>query len=74
MRKDASDFAKDRRFNGFLENRSAQENFDSITSFIQESVEKHIPSKTRRSISSVPLIPPKTRRKIRKRNRTHAKA
>ena len=74
MRKDASDFAKDRHFNGYLDNRSGQENFDSITFFIQESVEKQISSKTRRSISSVTLIPPKTRRKIRKRNRTHAKA
>ena len=35
MRKDASDFAKD--FNGYSDNRSDQENFDLITSFIQES-------------------------------------
>ena len=35
MRKDASDFAKDKYFNGFSDNRSVQENFDLITSFIQ---------------------------------------
>ena len=28
MRKDASDFAKDRYFNGYSDNRSVQENFD----------------------------------------------
>ena len=46
MRKDASDFAKDRYFNGYSDTRSVQENFDLITSFIQESADKHIPSKT----------------------------
>ena len=74
MRKDASDFAKDKYFNGYSDNRSVQENFDLITSFIQESAENHIPSKTSRSTSSIPWIPPEIRRKIRRRNRTHAKA
>ena len=74
MRKDASDFAKDKYFNGYSDSRSVQENFDLITSFIQESAEKHIPSKARRSTSSVPLITPEIRRKIRRRNRTHVKA
>ena len=45
-----------------------------VTSFIQESAEKHIPSKNSRSTSSVPWITPEIRRKIRRRNRTHAKA
>ena len=45
MRKDASDFAKDRYFSGYLDSRSDQENFDLITSFIQESANKHIPLK-----------------------------
>ena len=54
MRKDAPDFAKDRYFNGYSDNRSVQENFDLITSSIQESADKHIPSKTSRSVSSVP--------------------
>ena len=74
MRKDASDFAKDRYLNGYSDNRSFQENFDFITSFIQESADKHIPSKTSRSVSSVPWITPEIRRKIRRRNKTHAKA
>ena len=45
-----------------------------ITTFIQESAEKHIPSKTSWSTSSVPWITPEIRRKIRRKNRTHAKA
>ena len=73
-RSDVSDFARDRYFNGYSENRSVQENFDLITSFIQESADKHIPSKTSRSVSSVPWITPEIRRKIRRRNKTHAKA
>ena len=74
MRKDASDFAKDRYFNFYSDNPLVQENFDLITSFIQESVDKHIPSKTSRSVSSVPCITPEIRRKIRRRNKTYAKA
>ena len=50
MRKDVSDFARDRYYNGYSDNRSVQENFDLITSFIQESADKHIPSKTSRSV------------------------
>ena len=42
-----------------------------ITSFIQESAAKHIPSKTSRSVPSVPWITHEVR-KIR-RNKTHAK-
>ena len=41
MRKDASDFAKDRYFRDYSDNCSVQDNFDLITSFIQESAEKH---------------------------------
>ena len=74
MRKDASDFAKDRYFNGYSDNCSAQENLDLIISFIQESADKHIPSKTSTSVSSVPWITPEIRKKIRRRNKTHAKA
>ena len=74
MRKDAPDFAKDRYFNGYSDNRSVQANIDLITSFIQESAEKHIPSKTSSSTSSVSWITPEIRRKICRRNRKHAKA
>ena len=35
---------------------------------------KHIPSKTNRSVSSIPWITPEIRRKIRRKNKTHAKA
>ena len=74
MRKDASDFAKDRYLNVYSDNRSVQKNFDFMPSFIQESADKHIPSKTSRSVSSVPWITPEIRRKIRRRNKRHAKA
>ena len=41
-----------------------------ITSFIQDSADKYIPSKTSRSVSSIPWITSE----IRRRNKTHAKA
>ena len=62
MRSDALKFAKDRYFNGYSDSRSVQENFNLITSFIQDSAEKHIPSKTSRSVSSVPWITPAIKR------------
>ena len=51
-----------------------QANFNLITSFIQEAVDKYIPSKTSRSVASVPWMTSEIRRNIRKRNKTHAKA
>ena len=54
MRKDTLKFAKEKYFNGHSDTRSVQENFILITSFIQDSADKHIPSKTSRSVSSVP--------------------
>ena len=45
-----------------------------LTSFIRDSADKHIPSKTSRSVSSIPWITPNVRRKIRRKNKTHAKA
>ena len=74
MRKDTLQFAKEKYFSGHSDTRSVQENFNLITSFIQGSADKHIPSKTSRSVSSVPWITPEIRRKIRKKNETHAKA
>ena len=73
MRKDAFEFAKEKYFNGFTDTRSVQENFNWISSFIQDSADKHIPSKTSRTVSSVPWITSEIRRKIRRRNKTHAK-
>ena len=74
MRKDNLEFAKEKYFNGHSDTRSVQENFDLLTSFIQDSADKHIPSKTSRSVSSIPWITPEIRRKIRRKNKTHAKA
>ena len=74
MRKDAFEFAKEKYFNSYLDTRSVQENFNFVTSFIQYSADKHTPSKTSRTVSSVPWITSEIRRKIRRRNKTHAKA
>ena len=74
MRSDALKFAKERYFNGYSDTRSVQENYNLVTSFIQDSADKHIPSKTSRSVSSVHWITPAIRRKIRRKNATHAKA
>ena len=74
MRKDTLKFAKEKYFSGHSDTRSVQENFDLLTSFIQDSADKHIPSKTSRSVSSIPWITPEIRRKIRRKNKTHAKA
>ena len=45
-----------------------------ITSFIQDSADKHISSKSSCSVSSVPWITPEIRRNIRRKNKTYAKA
>ena len=74
LRKDTLNFAKEKYFNGHSDTRSVQENFNLITSFIQDSADKHIPSKTSRSVSSFPWITSEIRRRIRKKNETHAKA
>ena len=46
MRKDTLEFAKEKYFNSHSDTRSVQENFDLLTSFIQDSADKHIPSKS----------------------------
>ena len=74
MRKDTLEFAKEKYFNGYLDSRSVQEVFDLLTPFIEDSADKHIPSKTNRSVSSIPWITPDIRRKIHRKNKTHAKA
>ena len=56
VKKDTLEFTKENYFNGHSDTRSVQENFDLITSFIQDSADKHIPSKTSRSVSSIPWI------------------
>ena len=47
MRSDALRFAKERYFNGYSDTRSVQENFNLITSFIQDLADKHIPYRPR---------------------------
>ena len=74
MRRDSSNFAKDKYFIGHSGSHSVQENFDLITFFTQETVDKYIPSKTSRSVASIPWITSEIRRNTRKRNKTHVKA
>ena len=74
MKADALKFAKEKYFNGYSSTRSVQENFNLVTSFIQDSVDKHIPSKTSRSVSSVPWLTPQIRRKIRRKKCNSPKA
>ena len=74
MKKDALKFSTEIYFNDHSDTRSVQENFHLIPSFIQDSVDNNIPSKTSRSVSSVPWINPEIRRKIRRKNKTHAKS
>ena len=74
MRKDTLEFAKENYFSGHSDTRSVQENFDLLTSCIQDPADKNIPSKTSRSVYSIPRITPEIRRKIRRKNKTHAKA
>ena len=50
MRNDTLEFAKQKYFNDHSDTRSVQENFDLLTSFIQDSADKLIPSKTSRSV------------------------
>ena len=64
MRSDALRFAKERYSNGYSDSRSVQENFNLITSFIRDSADKHIPSKTSRSVSSVQWLTPAIRIKL----------
>ena len=65
MRKDALEFAKETYFSGYSDIRSVQDNFDLLTSFIQDSADTRIPSKTSRLVSSISLITPEIR-KIRR--------
>ena len=74
MRSDALRFAKELYFNGCSDSRSVQENFNLITSFIQDSADKHIPSKTSRSASSVPWITLQLEGRFAEKNATRAKA
>ena len=71
LRKDAPRFTKEKYLNRHSEARSVQENFNLITSFVQDSAEKHIPSKTGKTVSSVPS---EIRIKNRRRNKIHAQA
>ena len=48
MRKDTLEFAKEKYFNDHSDTRSVQKNFNLLTSFIQDSADKHIPSKASR--------------------------
>ena len=74
MKKDTLEFAEEKYFSGHPDTSSALENFDLLTSFIQDSADKHIPSKTNRSVSSIPWITPEIKKEIRRKNKTYVKA
>ena len=67
MRKDTLEAVNEKYFNSYSDTRSVQENFDLLTSFVQDSADKHIPFTTSRSVSSIPWITPEIRRKIRRK-------
>ena len=73
MRRNSSNFAKDKYFNSHSGSRSVQENFKLITSFIQEAVDKYIPSKTSRSVASILWITSEINRNIRKSSKLISK-
>ena len=58
MKAVALKFAKEKYFNGYSGTRSVQENFNLNTSFIPDSANKNITSKTSRSVSSFPWLTP----------------
>ena len=55
MRKDTLEFAKENFISGHSDTRSVQENFDLLTSFIQDSADKHISSKTGKDVAQSDL-------------------
>ena len=67
MRKDAFQFAKENISMVIRILARYKKNFDLITFFVQDSADKYIPSKTSRSVSSVPWITPEIRRKIHRK-------
>ena len=73
-RKDASEIAEENYFDGYPDTRSVQENFNLISSFMQDLADKQIPSKNSPSVSSVPWITSEIRRKIHKKKKKCAKA
>ena len=67
MRKNTLEFAKEKYINGHSDTRSLQDNIVLLIVCIQESADKHIPSKTSRSVFSIPWITPEIGRKIRRK-------
>ena len=58
-RKDASEIAEENYFDGYPDTRSVQENFNLISSFMQDLADKHIPSKIVRRSLRFPGLPRK---------------
>ena len=68
-RKDASEIAEENYFDGYPDTGSVQENFNLISSFMQDLADKHIPSKNSLSVSLVPWITSEIRRTIHKKKK-----
>ena len=74
MRSEAVNFFTHKYFNGYQNKRSVDENWGMIKSFIADSAVKHIPRKTGCNKKILPWITKSLRTKIRRRDKTHAKA
>jgi hypothetical protein len=74
MRDDANMFSKEKYFNGQQNTRNIEDNWKMIKTFMQQAVEKHVPSKICKGIKSLQRITQAIRRMIRKRNKLHKRA
>jgi len=74
MRDDTKIFSKEKYFNGQQNTRNIEDNWKMIKTFMQQAVEKHVPSKICKGKKSLPWITQSIRSMIRKRNKLHKRA
>jgi hypothetical protein len=71
IRAEAKSFARTSFFDGREANRTVEENWMLIKRFLQQSIEKNIPSKNSRKVKSLPWVTGRIRSKIKRRNKVH---
>ena len=79
MRDDTKIFSKEKYFNGqqntrILNIENIEDNWKMIKTFMQQAVEKHVPSRICKGKKSLPWITQSIRSMIRKRNKVHKRA
>jgi hypothetical protein len=74
MRDDTKIFSKEKYFNGQQNTRNNEDNWKMIKTFMQQAVEKHVPSKICKGKRSLSWITQSIRRMIRKCNKLHKRA